>query len=79
MTETGYECVRPDGAFYLFVKALEPDANAFADRAKNLGLLIVPGDDFGAKGYVRISYCVNYDMIKRSLPAFRELKENYAD
>lgn len=79
LTETGYECVRPDGAFYLFVKALEPDANAFADRAKNLGLLIVPGDDFGAKGYVRISYCVNYDMIKRSLPAFRELKESYAD
>lgn len=79
LTEMGYECVRPDGAFYLFVKALEPDANAFADRAKNLGLLIVPGDDFGAKGYVRISYCVNYDMIKRSLPAFRELKESYAD
>lgn len=78
LTEMGYECVRPDGAFYLFVKALEPDANAFADRAKNLGLLIVPGDDFGAKGYVRISYCVNYDMIKRSLPAFRELKESYA-
>lgn len=78
LTEMGYECVRPDGAFYLFVKALEPDANAFADRAKNLGLLIVPGDDFGAKGYVRISYCVNYDMIKRSLSAFRELKESYA-
>lgn len=77
LTEMGYDCVRPDGAFYLFVKALEPDANAFADRAKELGLLIVPGDDFGAKGYVRISYCVSYDMIKRSLPAFRELKANY--
>lgn len=77
LTEMGYDCVRPDGAFYLFVKALEPDANAFADRAKELGLLIVPGDDFGAKGYVRISYCVSYDMIKRSLPAFRELKASY--
>ena len=73
----GYDCVRPDGAFYLFVKALEPDANAFADRAKELGLLIVPGDSFGAKGYVRISYCVSYDMIKRSLPAFRELIDSY--
>ena len=77
LTEMGYDCVRPDGAFYLFVKALEPDANAFADRAKELGLLIVPGDSFGAKGYVRISYCVSYDMIKRSLPAFRELIDSY--
>lgn len=77
LTEMGYDCVRPDGAFYLFVKSPEPDANAFADRAKNLGLLIVPGDSFGAPGYVRISYCVNYDMIKRSLPAFRELMDSY--
>lgn len=77
LTEMGYDCVRPDGAFYLFVKSPEPDANAFADRAKNLGLLIVPGDSFGAKGYVRISYCVSYDMIKRSLPAFRELIASY--
>ena len=77
LTEMGYTCVRPDGAFYLFVKALEEDANAFADRAKRLGLLIVPGDDFGAKGWVRVSYCVSYDMIERSLPAFRELMASY--
>ena len=77
LTEMGYTCVRPDGAFYLFVKALEEDANAFADRAKRLGLLIVPGDDFGANGWVRVSYCVSYDMIERSLPAFRELMASY--
>ncbi len=77
LSEMGYKCIRPDGAFYLFVKALEEDANAFADRAKQLGLLIVPGDTFGAKGYVRISYCVSYDMIERSLPAFKELIESY--
>ena len=77
LTKTGYDCVRPDGAFYLFVKSLEDDANAFADKAKQLGLLLVPGDDFGAKGYVRIAYCVSHDMIKRSLPAFEKLFELY--
>lgn len=77
LTEIGYDCVYPDGAFYLFVKSLEPDANAFADRAKQLGLLLVPGDDFCAKGYVRIAYCVSYDMISRSIPAFRQLYSQY--
>ena len=77
LTEMGYDCIRPDGAFYLFVKALEDDANAFCNKAKELGLLIVPGDTFGAPGYCRISYCVSYDMIKRSLPAFKELIESY--
>ena len=77
LTEMGYDCVRPDGAFYLFVRSLEPDANAFSDRAKNYGLLIVPGDSFGAPGYVRISYCVSHDMIARSLPAFRALIDSY--
>ncbi len=77
LTAMGYTCVRPDGAFYLFVKALEDDAGAFCDRAKELGLLIVPGDTFGAPGFCRISYCVSYDMIKRSLPAFQELIDSY--
>ena len=77
LTEMGYDCVHPDGAFYLFVRSLEPDANAFSDRAKNYGLLIVPGDTFGAPGYVRISYCVGYEMIKRSLPAFQALIDSY--
>ncbi len=77
LTKIGYDCVHPDGAFYLFVKALEEDANAFADNAKRLGLLLVPGDDFGAKGYVRIAYCVSNDVIKRSVPAFEKLFEQY--
>ena len=77
LTEIGYDCVRPDGAFYLFVKSLEEDSVAFSERAKSLGLLIVAGDDFGAKGYVRIAYCVDFDMIKRSLPSFKKLYDSY--
>lgn len=77
LKEYGYTCVRPDGAFYLFVKALEENANAFCERAKKYGLLLVPGDDFGCKGYVRIAYCVSPDMISRSLPYFKLLAEEY--
>ena len=77
LTEYGYEVVRPDGAFYMFVKALEPDAFAFAERAKEHELLLVAGDDFGAKGYVRISYCVSPEMLEKSLPAFKALAERY--
>lgn len=77
LTAYGYECVKPDGAFYLFVKALEKDANAFCMRARAFELLLVPGDDFGCPGYVRISYCVSSDMIKRALPAFKELMGDY--
>lgn len=77
LTEMSYDCVHPDGAFYLFVRSPEPDANAFSERAKTFGLLIVPGDTFGAPGYVRISYCVGRDMIERSLPAFRDLINTY--
>ena len=73
----GYTCVKPDGAFYLFVKALEEDANAFSERAKHFGLLLVPGDSFGSCGYVRLAYCVSADMIKRSLPQFKELYNSY--
>lgn len=79
LREYGYSCVRPDGAFYLFVRSPEPDANAFCERAKVHGLLLVPGDDFGCPGYVRIAYCVSPDMIRRSLPAFRALAEEYAE
>ena len=77
LKKIGYECVRPDGAFYLMVKALEDDANAFSERAKNFGLLLVPSDDFGINGYVRIAYCVDYDMIVRSIPAFEKLFMSY--
>ena len=79
LTAIGYTCLHPDGAFYLFVKALEEDANRFAENAKQLGLLLVPSDDFGVKGYVRIAYCVNHDMIARSIPAFEKLYNLYND
>lgn len=77
LRDLGYSCVSPDGAFYLFVKAMEPDANAFCERAKKYELLLVPGDDFGCPGYVRISYCVTTDQIVRSLPAFAKLAAEY--
>ncbi|MBE6630923.1 MAG: pyridoxal phosphate-dependent aminotransferase [Ruminococcaceae bacterium] len=77
LTSYGYECVRPDGAFYLFVKALESDANAFCERARAHELLLVPCDDFGVTGYVRIAYCVDRSRIERALPAFRALADEY--
>ena len=77
LTERGYQCVRPDGAFYLFVKALEEDTNAFCERAKKYELLLVPGDDFGCPGYVRIAYCVTTEQIERSMPAFEALAKEY--
>ncbi len=77
LTEYGYECVKPDGAFYLFVKALEDDAYKFFERAKSKEILVVPCDDFGVSGYVRIAYCVDKERIVNSLPAFRALAEEY--
>ncbi len=73
----GYQCVKPQGAFYLFVKALEEDDKAFSNAAKKHNLLIVPGSSFGCPGYCRIAYCVDYDMIKRSLPGFKQLAGEY--
>lgn len=77
LTDYGYKAVAPDGAFYLFVKSPEPDANAFCERAKKYELLLVPSDDFGCPGYVRISYCVTAEQIEKSLPAFKALIEEY--
>ncbi len=77
LTEYGYKVVKPDGAFYLFVKALEEDSRAFCEKAKAHDLLIVASDSFGFPGYVRISYCVSTEMIKRSLPAFEALAKEY--
>jgi len=73
----GFECIKPQGAFYLFVKTPEPDDKAFSAAAKKYNLLLVPGSSFGCAGYVRIAYCVDYDMIKRSLPAFEKLAAEY--
>lgn len=73
LTELGYEVAKPDGAFYLFVKAPGGDANAFSEKAKAKDLLVVPGDGFGCPGYFRVCYCVSHDMILRSLPIFAQL------
>ena len=78
LTEYGYECAKPDGAFYLFVKAPNGDAVAYSEKAKlDYNLLVVPGDGFACPGYFRLSYCVSNDMIKRSLPAFKAMIESY--
>ena len=78
LREMGYECAKPDGAFYLFVKAPNGDANAFSEKAKlDHNLLVVPADGFGCPGFFRLSYCVSNDMIRRSLPAFKAMIESY--
>ena len=75
LTAMGYECAKPDGAFYLFIKAPGGDANAFSEKAKKKDLLVVPGDGFGCPGYFRVCYCVSLDLIERSLPIFKSLLE----
>ena len=77
LTKFGFHCVKPDGAFYLFMKAMEQDANQFCERAKKYELLLVPGDDFGCPGYVRIAYCVTTEQIVNALPAFEKLAKEY--
>ena len=73
LVEAGYQVAKPQGAFYLFVKAPEGDGEAFSQRAKERDLLIVPGKDFGCPGYCRLCYCVPYEKIQKSIPIFREL------
>lgn len=73
----GFTCVQPQGAFYLFPKALEEDDYAFCERAKKYGLLLVPGTDFGCPGYFRAAYCIKTETIERSLPLFQQLAEEY--
>lgn len=77
LSALGYEYVEPEGAFYLWVRALEPDAQAFSERAKGFELLLVPSDSFGVPGWVRLSYCIARSTIERSMPAFKALKESY--
>jgi aspartate aminotransferase len=79
LTKIGYSVVRPDGAFYLFVKSLEYSAANFSLEARKYELLLVPSDSFGCSGYVRISYCVDTDMINRSLSAFEKLYQSYKE
>ena len=77
LREYGYEVVEPEGAFYLFIKSPSGDGAEFSERAKGLGILIVPSEDFGTPGYARLSYCVKTEMIERALPHFKKLMESY--
>ena len=77
LSELGYEYIEPQGAFYLWVKALEPDANAFFERARAHELLPVPSDSFGCTGWVRVGYCVSLDTIVNSMPAWAALAQEY--
>lgn len=77
LSEYGYTYVEPDGAFYLWVKALEPDAGSFCERARAHELLAVPSDSFGVPGWFRLGYCIDREVIERSLPAWKLLAEEY--
>ncbi len=79
LSEFGFEMIRPQGAFYLFIKSPSGDANEFCERAKKHEILIVPSDDFGCKGYARLAYCVTTEQIERALPAFEKLAKSYKE
>lgn len=77
LTEYGFTCIKPEGAFYLFMKSPEEDEKAFCEAAKRYNLLLVPGSSFGCSGFVRIAYCVSYETIQNALPKFRQLADDY--
>ena len=77
LKELGFECAKPQGAFYLFVKAPDGDDGHFVDVCKKYNVLVVPGKSFACADYVRLAYCVSNDMIRRSLPAFKKIAEEY--
>lgn len=77
LTSMGYNCVKPEGAFYLFPQTLEENDLAFCERAKKYDLLLVPGTDFGAPGHMRIAYCVQTETVQRALPLFEKLAKEY--
>ncbi len=77
LKELGFQCIKPEGAFYLFVKSPVPDEKEFVAKAKEYRLLLVPGSSFAGPGYVRIAYCVSHDTIVNSMPSFRQLAQDY--
>ena len=77
LLECGFSCIKPEGAFYLFVKSPVPDEKEFCAAAKKYHILIVPGSSFGCPGYVRMAYCVSYETIVNALPKFKELAKEY--
>ncbi len=79
LSKFGFEMIRPEGAFYLFIKSPSGDANEFCERAKKYEILIVPSDDFGCPGYARLAYCVTTEQIERAMPAFERLANSYKE
>lgn len=77
LIDCGFECIKPQGAFYLFVKSPVENEKAFCEEAKKLHILMVPGSSFACPGYVRLAYCVSYETIVNSLPKFQELAKKY--
>lgn len=77
LRECGFECIKPQGAFYLFVKSPVPNEKEFCEAGKKYNILMVPGSSFACPGYVRLAYCVSYETIVNSLPAFKKLAEEY--
>lgn len=77
LTSLGFECAKPEGAFYLWLKSPEADEKSFVEKGKKYNILMVPGSSFAWGGYVRLAYCVSADMIRRSMPAFKKLSEEY--
>lgn len=77
LTECRFQCIKPQGAFYLFVKSPVPDEKAFCEAGKKYNILMVPGSSFACPGYVRLAYCVSYETILHSLPEFRKLAAEY--
>ena len=77
LKECGFECIKPQGAFYLFVKSPIADEKAFCEAGKKYNILMVPGSSFACPGYVRLAYCVSYDTIINSLPEFKKLAEEF--
>ncbi len=77
LTELGFRCVKPRGAFYMLMEAPDGDSLGFSERGKEFNILMVPADGFGCPGFVRLCTCVSYDMILRSLPAFHKLAKSY--
>jgi len=77
LKECGFDCVKPEGAFYMFIKSPIEDEKAFCAAAKKYNILMVPGSSFACPGYVRLAYCVSYDTIINSIPAFKKLAAEY--
>ena len=77
LTELGFTCIKPQGAFYLFVKSPVEDEKAFVEAGKKYNILMVPGSSFACPGYVRLAYCVSYDTIMNSLPQFAKLAKEF--